>query len=183
MVVALISLNSCKTRQEKGLKHYRKACAYYPDLCKQSIKDSIRIKDSLRITIKDSVKIIKAGQSGIDGIVPCDSTEKTFRGGAGNFTYVLKFFRDGRFTLDIKEIQDTKSEYKERDKESIKEKDKVKETITPPVIVEKPKTWFERFQSWTSWLWWLGLILIASIILYFILTFSVPFIRNLKPKK
>lgn len=183
IVALLISLSSCRTRQEKGLNHYRKACAYFPELCQKTIKDSVRIKDSTRISIKDSISITKAGQSGIDGVAPCDSTEQIFRGGAGNFTYLLKFFADGRFSLDIKEIQDTKSEYKETNKATVKEKDKIKETITPPVIVEKQLSWFKRFQSFTSWLWWVGFISVALFLLYLILTFSVPSIRIFNRKK
>lgn len=161
VVVLLIGLSSCKTSQQRATKHFNKACALNPDICKKSIRDSVRIKDSVNIKVRDSINITKAGEAGIDGHAPCDSTEKTYRGSAGNFKYVLKFFRDGRFTLDIKEIQDTKSQIKETNKESVKEESKNKETITPPVIVEKPKTWFEKIKAKTDFFWWLGLALIA----------------------
>lgn len=161
VVALLIGLSSCKTSQQRATKHFNKACALNPDICKKSIKDSVRIKDSTRINIKDSITIIKAGQAGIDGHAPCDSTEQIYRGGSGNFTYLLKFFKGGRFSLDIKEVQDTKSQIKESNKESIKEKDKIKETITPPVIVEKKLSWLEKLKAKTDFFWWLGLALIA----------------------
>lgn len=134
----------------------------------------MRIKDSTRINIKDSINIIKAGESEIDGQSPCDSTEKTFKGKSGNFNYVLKFFRDGRFNLNIKENQDTKSEVKVTEKESVKEKDKTREEITPPVIVVDKKV---TFKDWVKHGIQFSLIL---LVLFFAGKYSLKYFKIIK---
>lgn len=142
-----------------------------------SVKDSSVIKWVSRdsINIKDSIVITRQTEGRIT--ISVDSTGKakpgTYTTTEGKNTTTLIITDTGIVCLSY--CEGTVSYYKERYQNykdsfiSLQKHTSEKISQAP----EKKLSWFKRFQQWSSWFWWVGL-LFAFRIIYRIASYFVP---------